>query len=350
MADQDASGSADGGGILEFVRAAKSHGVDDRFLVALLRQNGWSDRRIYAAFSAYYREATGLAVPIRGSSAENARDAFFYLLAFVTLGIWAVAFVWLANILIDRAFPSPLDVHDYAIETFRSGVAGQLASLIVGFPIFILVSRAIVRETRQRPESMESGVRKWLTYLALVVTSVALLGDGVWFLQQFLLGDLTLRFVLKAVVLFAVAGGVLWYYLGTVRPSAGNSSRDGIFGWTATAAVVLAIVLGFTGVGTPAYERAVQLDQQRVTDLRAIASGITDTYRVSRRLPKVLPATEGATVDPATHKPYVYAPVDATHYKLCAVFDTADGPVDSSFWKHSSGETCYALDALTFSD
>ncbi len=290
-------------------------------------------------------------MPIRGSRAENARDAFFYLLAFVTLGIWAVAFVWLGNVFIDRAFPSPLDYHDSAIEAFRSSVAGQLASLIVAFPIFILVSRTIVRETRQRPESLESGVRKWLTYLALVVTAVALLGDGVLFLQQFLLGDLTLRFVLKSLVLFVVAAGVLWYYLGTVRPSAGTSSRDGAFGWTVTAAVVLAIVLGFTGVGTPAYERSLSLDEQRVSDLRTIAGAMTDTYRTTKRLPKVLPGAQRATVDPVTRKPYTYVPSEGSHYKLCTVFDTPSIRTSGSpFWQHASGQSCYTFDALTSPD
>src|SRR6185437_1983829 len=123
-----------------------------------------------------YERATGMAVPSRGSRAENARDAFLYLLAFVTLGIWAVAFVWLAYVLIDHAFPSPLDATYYTGYSFREDVAGQLASLIVAFPIFMLVTRAIVRETRQRPESLDSGVRKWLTYIALVVTSICLLG------------------------------------------------------------------------------------------------------------------------------------------------------------------------------
>jgi hypothetical protein len=341
---------AEGPKLVEFIRSAKAHGADDQFLVALLRQNGWSERRIYSALSAYYQEVTGLPVPVRGSRAESARDAFFYLLAFVTLGIWSVALVWLAHVLIDRALPSPLDFQDYALQTFRASVAGQLASIIVAFPIFILVSRAIVHETQQRPESLESGVRKWLTYLALVITAVALLGDGVWFLQQFLLGDLTLRFVLKSLVLFLVAGGVLWYYLGTVRPMAGASSRDGIFGWAATAAVIVAIILGFTGVGTPKYERSVQLDEQRVNDLRAIANDTAETYRLTRQLPKALPATEGARLDPVTRKPYTYVRIGPSRYRLCAVFDTSDGdPTDSPFWKHSAGETCFTLDALNYS-
>ncbi|MGA8533987.1 MAG: DUF5671 domain-containing protein [Candidatus Tumulicola sp.] len=343
--------SADGQKLLDFIRSAKAHNADDQFLAALLRQNGWSDRRIFSAFAAYYQDATGLAVPARGSRSEDARDAFFYLLAFVTLGIWAVAFVWLGNVLIDRAFPSALDF-EYAAESFRSGAAGQLASLIVAFPIFIFVSRAIVLETRRRPESLESGVRKWLTYLALVITTLALVGDGVWFLQQFLLGDLTLRFVLKSLVLFLTAGGVLWYYLGTVRASSDTAAaRDSIFGWVAAGAVIVAVVLGFTGIGTPRHGRSLQLDEQRVNDLRAIAGGIAETYRAAHRLPKVLPPIESSKLDPETLKPYAYVPLGPTRFKLCAVFDASGGgSTDSTFWKHPAGETCFTLDALNYTN
>ena len=332
--------------LVEFIKSAKAGGAGDEFLVALLRQNGWSERRIYAAFSAYYETATGQPVPSRGSRAENARDAFLYLLAFVTLGIWTVAFVWLAYILIDHAFPSPLDYSYYTGYSFHEDVAGQLASLIVAFPIFILVSRAIVLQTRQRPESLDSGVRKWLTYVALVITSLCMLGDAVWFLQQFLMGDLTIRFVFKSLVLFAVAGAVLWYYLGTVRQTAPPSSRDRIFGWAATVAAIVAVIVGFTGVGTPAYERSIQVDQRRISDMRSVASYIQDAYTKTKQLPATLPRAAAEVHDPVSHQPYRYVPKTAPAYQLCATFDTVDnGQPGYENWKHQTGETCFALDA-----
>lgn len=333
--------------LVEFIDSAKARGADDQFLVALLRQQGWPERRIFAAFSAFYERATGMAVPSRGSRAESARDAFLYLLAFVTLGISSVAFVWLVYVLIDHALPSPLDPSYYTGYSFREDVAGQLASLIVAFPIFMLVSRAIVHETHQRPESLDSGVRKWLTYLALVITSVCLLGDGVWFLQQFLLGDLTLRFVVKSLVLFAVAGTILWYYLGSVRQGGSPPSRDRLLGWIAAAAVAVAVVLGFTGIGTPQWERSVQLDRTRVGNLRSAAIAIEDAYAKTKRLPATLPYVAGdAARDPVTHEAYAYTPALGSHYTLCATFDTADnGERGETFWKHPAGRQCFALDA-----
>ena len=338
--------SPDAATLVSFIRAAKADGAEEGFIVGLLRQNGWSERRIFAAFATYYQDTVGVSVPVRGSRSEDARDAFLYLLAFVTLGIWTVAFVWLANALIGHAFPSAIDYQNDTPPEFRTSVAAQLASLIVAFPIFLLVSRSIVRETARRPESLESGVRKWLTYLALVLTSVTLLCDCVWFLTQFLEGDLTLRFVLDVVVLFLVAGGVLWYYLGTVRAVPSPPHRDRTFGWFATVAVAAIVILGFTGTGAPWHERVLSLDDRRVTELHTAATRISENYEKNKKLPETLPP--GTGVDPATRKPYVYAPLAGSRFKLCATFDAANFETSDVFWRHSDGFQCYTIDATTF--
>ncbi|MEO9097055.1 MAG: DUF5671 domain-containing protein [Candidatus Baltobacteraceae bacterium] len=326
--------------------------MDDASLTALLRQSGCSERRINETLATYYEDLLGTEIPGRTSRSENARDAFFYLLAFLTLGVWSVALIWLADQLVDRAFPSALD-SVYASRAFRYDVAGQLASLIVAFPLFGFLSRSIVRETERRPEALESGVRKWLTYLALVVTAGALVGDAVWFLEQFLVGDLTTRFAVKALVLFIVAGGIFWYYLGAVRSDAQTPHRDRVFFCSALGVVAVAVVLGFTGIGSPSYQRSVALDEQRTSDLRSIQAAIRASYRDStgkHALPRGLGAITSnttSTVDPATKLPYEYLPsISGPAYTLCAVFETLDRtPRGPSTWQHETGRTCFALNA-----
>src|SRR5947209_7908618 len=92
--------------LVEFIDAMKSQGASDDLIVALLKQNGWSEKRIYAAFSAAYEARTGHAVPSAGSRIEAAKDAFFYLLAFTTLGIWTVQLGALFLRFIDYTFPT----------------------------------------------------------------------------------------------------------------------------------------------------------------------------------------------------------------------------------------------------
>jgi hypothetical protein len=200
-----------------FIGTAKERGVPDDALVPLLKQNGWSERRVYRSLSAYYAAVLGVAPPARGGRGVDARDAFLYLLNFITLGFWVVALGELFTILIDHWFPDPA-APDYG--SLLSQVAWPLAAVIVAFPCFALVGRLIAGEIARRPEAADSGIRAWLTYLALVVAAVCVLTDAIWVLDAFLTGALTIRFVLDSVVVIGLGGGVFAYYLASLRQPA----------------------------------------------------------------------------------------------------------------------------------
>lgn len=341
--------------LVEFIRISKLKNVSDEFLVSLLRQHGWSERKIYQGFSTYYESTLGTVVPSRGTLIEGAREAFYYLLAFITLGFWTVALVLFADQYVDRAIPSLLD-SQYVAMGFRSAVAGQLATLTIAFPLFLFVSYLIGRETAQRPEALESGIRKWLTYIALVITAVTMLSDAVWFLSSFLSGDLTARFAWKALVLFVVAAGVFWYYLGSMRGESPSGLPNRVFGWVAVSAVAVALALGFTVIGSPAHERAYSLDRQRVTRLASIAGPIQRECACGSVHPLPLPHTlddvrgidRNDLEDPVTRQRFRYVPARGTHYQLCATFDTPSDQANgngSAGWNHPAGNYCYSLDA-----
>ena len=203
--------------LVEFVRAAKERGVADDFIVALLRQNGWSERRVFSAFSAFYTDALGRPVPMRAGSVEHSRDAFYYLLNFITLGFWTIALgqIWYA--LIARWFPDSAQRLSYT-QSLRDEISWQVATVIVTFPIFVLLHNLIRRELKRRPDLYDSGIRNWLTYLALVIASIVVLADAVWFFGALLRGEITSRFILDSLVLLILGGGVFTYYLATMNP------------------------------------------------------------------------------------------------------------------------------------
>jgi hypothetical protein len=199
-----------------FIEAAKSKGASDEAVVGLLRERGWPVKNIYAAVGRYYELLTGVPVPERrGGTVEAARDAFLYLLAFSTLATWTIALGSLAFKLIDHWIPDPVATQSYF--SYRYDISYQIASITVAFPIFLIVMRFILREVEISPERLQSSVRKWLTYIALLLTAGMMIGDLVTFLTTFLQGELTMRFVLKALVVIIIAGSVFWYYLGSLR-------------------------------------------------------------------------------------------------------------------------------------
>ena len=199
-----------------FLRAAKENGVSDEFVVALLRQNGWPERRIFRAYSAFYADRLGTPLPKRYQTVENARDAFYYLLNFITLGFWTVALGQIFFQLIAYWIPDPAASAYYG--SLRDNIAWQVATVIVAFPVFLYVHSIIQRELRNRTDLYDSGVRRWLTYLALVIAALIVLSDAAWVIEALIRGDLTLRFILDSVVLLVLGGGVFVYYLRTMEP------------------------------------------------------------------------------------------------------------------------------------
>ena len=155
----------------------------------------------------------------RGSgSSENARDAFYYLLNFLTLGFWSVAlgqifYAWIAN-----RFPDAAQIGYGYNPSLLDQISWQLATVIVTFPIFAFVHYLIGKTLRTRSEAYDSGVRKWLTYLALVGAALIVCLDAIWFIEAFLRGQLTTPFLLDSTVLLVIGGGIFSYYLATIDP------------------------------------------------------------------------------------------------------------------------------------
>lgn len=207
--------------LAEFIHAARAQGASDEFLVAMLERRGWPSKEIYRTFSGLYEGLTGLSIPARRTGpGESARDAFLYLLNFGTLGTWTCSLGSLFFTLIDHWLPDP--VAHQRFLSLNMELSGSIASLLVAFPIYLLCTRFILRDVSAHPEKLESAVRKWLTYIALLIAAGVVIGDLITFLSYFLRGELTPRFVLKVLTVFVIAGGVFWYYLGSLQKPAGD--------------------------------------------------------------------------------------------------------------------------------
>jgi hypothetical protein len=229
--------------LLKFIEAARTQGASDAFLMGLLKGRGWPEEDIYRALGTHYERLTGLPIPGHGvpgpqyekSAARQipshrrtgaAKDTFLYLLAFSTLGTWTIGVGSLMFTLIDRWITDPLSSYSVSYSDTYS-IASSMASLLVGFPIYLLVMHLIISDVERHPEKTDDGVRKWLTYVALFIAASVVIGDLVAILTFFLRGELTSRFLAKAITVIVISGGVFWYYLGSLRktPEAANAVK-----------------------------------------------------------------------------------------------------------------------------
>ena len=144
-----------------------------------------------------------------------ARDAFLYLLMFAVLYVSAFQLANLLFSLINLAFPNELN--QFEGVRAASSIRWATASLIIAFPLFLWVARKLGRELRQDPNRRQSAVRRWLTYLTLLVAAGFIVGDLITLVYNLLSGELTVRFILKVLVVAAITGTIFGYYLGLAR-------------------------------------------------------------------------------------------------------------------------------------
>lgn len=200
-------------------------------------------------------------------------------------------------------------------------------------------------------------MRKWLTYMALVIAAGCFIGDLVTTLTYFLRGEITSRFLAKAFVVLVLSGGVFSYYYGGLRKAEetieqGRRIRDSWMAALAALIVAVMVVWGFSSLGAPKTQRALRADATRIQDLYQLSSQIHGPWNPNSILDRKVPTsldeiTNVRKSDLSTHAPYEYYAKGGSQYLLCAMFSLPSQQDESrpSMWSHPAGHYCFSLDA-----
>lgn len=344
----------------DFIKEALERGHDREEIRRVLLGAGWQDSEVTNGLSGFADVDFSVAVP-RPTPYLYAREAFLYLVSFIALYVTAISFGILVFGLIDYSFPDALDSRDgFSNETGATAIA----SVVVAFPLYLFLTRWLGKLVAADPERRQSLVRRWLTYLTLVVGAGIILGDLIALLANVLTGDPTLRFALKAISILAITGCIFGYYLWDMRQTEASAASPGsnLYARAALVASVLLVVgciaYALTLTGSPGSQRDERLDERRVSHLSNLAENIDLYWQRNEELPGNLDDLTGPTFyvdsfrDPETGLRYGYRALESPRYELCAVFatDTADSAQrDLSSreraWDHGKGRTCFQLEA-----
>jgi len=204
--------------LVVFVESALRAGQPRDAVRAALEQAGWSKDQVAAALAHFADVPFAVPVP-RPRAQVSARDAFWYLLMF---GALYTSAYYLGDLLfgfINLAYPDEVNSSYYgnSIEYIESGIRWATAAVIVAFPLFLLTALKTGKEVAADPTRRNSAMRRWLTYITLLVASSAIVGDGITLVYNLLGGELTVRFILKVVVAAAISGVVFGYYTWSMR-------------------------------------------------------------------------------------------------------------------------------------
>ncbi|MGE8227403.1 MAG: DUF5671 domain-containing protein [Stenotrophomonas sp.] len=198
-----------------FVRDALMRGHSRQQVSSALLAAGWSEQQISGVLDGWAEVDFPLPVP-RPRASLSAREAFAYLVLFSTLYFFAWNLGSLLFQLIQYALPDPADP-DWQLVRLSGDIRWAISALVIAFPVFVFAAHRVSRDVDRHPIKRLSPVRRWLTYLTLFVAATVLIGDLTALVFNLLGGDLSLRFVLKVLVVGVIAGTVFGYYLWDLR-------------------------------------------------------------------------------------------------------------------------------------
>lgn len=292
------------------------------------------------------------------------KDFFLWLGSMAALYVSVVSFITLLFNYINYAFPDVLEA-GYYYDPYSGGIRFAIASLIVIFPVYLVLTRMLNQDIRRNPGKRDLWVRKWIIFLTLFAAGITLVVDLITLIYYFLEGDITTRFILKVLVVLIVIGAGFLYYLADLRGRWERKEGEAkLIGIVAGLVVLIGIVSGFFIIGSPAHARLVKLDMQKTNDLQTIQWQVVNYYQQKGELPASLAQLadpiSGAIVpqDPQSGASYGYRVVNAPYtFELCATFNEesagggdpriADpssiytGGIENPNWGHAAGEVCF---------
>ena len=300
----------------------------------------------------------------------GAKDFFLWAGAMLALYVAVFNYVALLWDYINYSFPDPLAY--YPSDPYQSGISWEMASLIILTPLFLILMWYIRRDIKRDPTRADIWIRRWALYLTLFVAGVTVAVDLIYVLYAFLNGtDITTRFLLKALVVLAVAAIGFMHFLADLWGYwAQYPSRNRTVSFATGILVAVSIAAGFFIVGSPAQARLYRFDDQKVSDLQNIQYQIVNYWQSKQILPTALTDLNDpisnftVPVDPQAGDLYTYKTTGKMSFQLCATFNAATrgnaaltdrtasapvpvgmtGPVGKPIadnWQHDAGQVCF---------
>ena len=300
----------------------------------------------------------------------TAKDVFLYLGIIITLSVSIGNMISIVFTALEKVFADPL-TSMYVNDVYNDSTRMAVASLVILFPLYVLLSWLASKDVMKNPEKKELIARKITIYIALFVTTCTLVGTLISVVYTFLGGELSALFGWKAFTVFVLALSVFGYYFYTLhRDYKIKTKTPMIIAVVASLVVLSSVVYSISILGTPGEMRKRKLDDQRLMSLSSIQSQIFNEFLRNKSLPKTAGEIQdpfGSFVlpkDPVTKENFEYLVAKNTlpaEFKLCANFETVrnvttggpatkfDSPLTqqyypgdmSPFWNHEAGRVCF---------
>lgn len=287
--------------------------------------------------------------------------AFIIIFSLVALGFTAFAIGITFFVLIEKYVVDPLNPVSY---WDYDSLKFSIASLVITTPIYIVLINYVQKYLSNGRLNINSHVRKWLSYLTILVSSLVIIGELISVIMNFLDGELTLMVSLKLLTVILIAIGILLYSIFDIRREElkGRNMLRIVFNSIIIPLSIITLIIAGVLMESPSHARYRRIDEQTLNKLNEIKYGISNYNSEYGQLPETLEILQKAdrvylyvedfnSLD--ENHPIKYTITDEDSYSLCADFNLSTEEIEkygSSYnyyedvLDHEAGYQCFDLD------
>ncbi len=325
-------------------------------------------------------------IEVSGEKTNPAFHLFLYLVSFLSLGFLVAGILISIQQAINKFIPDSLDNNSYFDN---DAIKFGLSSLIVTIPLYYGVLFLLNKKLERNEIPTGSLVRKVITYLALVAFSGMAIGSLVAIMYNYFDGELTARFVLKALSFFLVSLFFFGFYFWEIRREKFTRNPFMILFLTSIGIAITSLILGFFVIDSPRTARAKRIDNETIANIQTASRKINQKFKGQNEFgdnittrqtqrdrmilemsnsgkslkeieefvnkfygepeKKSLPMAED--MQSQIDKDIIYKPGEGSIYELCGTFEIESERGGSRWytnngkWAHPAGRHCFKFDA-----
>jgi hypothetical protein len=286
-----------------------------------------------------------------------AKFAFLYMLSLVALVFISLSTGMIIFQLINKYVPDILN--KFAGQFSEGALKFAISALIISAPIYYFTMRQISKSLFGGGLDKDSGVRKWLTYLIIFVAFIVMIGWLIGLLTSFLNGELTMKFILKAITAIGISVVVFTYYLYDIRRGEVVGKKDmrvAIYFYGSLVIIAAAFITALFIVESPTAARNRMIDNSVLDNFNKIDAALNTYYQQNKKLPSSLDVLKGDyyfltdqdLTNPADNTKFEFIVKSTTEYELCTQFLTSNKTNNNNSdyynykdrWPHDTGRQC----------
>lgn len=262
---------------------------------------------------------------------SGAKYAFYYLLSLVALIFIGISVGLIAFGIIDKSIIDPLANIYYGNRD--GSLRFAISALLIAGPIYYYTLFLINRGLKKDELKVDSQIRKWLTYFIILVSALIILGVFISIINNFLAGELSLKFFLQALSMLIISGLVFSYYFHDIKTENRDLAKKmrKIFLGLSIVVIGAAFISVWFFVESPKEARMRRLDQNLLNNINVLENSVNSFYTDNGALPEDISELKNTNyyyeqnsfIDPETGVPIEYKKTGDKSFEFCATFRTS---------------------------